>query len=268
MIVVCYFLVAGLCAWALRVARLGAKMATNDQDTERRVGGRAAAYRARQLFWGLLVVLFVVLGFGKQFDLHRWMTDVARGIVVSQGWYEQRAPFQAFLVLAAAVAGLAALSVLLRLTRDLLPRQVLALFGLVLLAFFLTVRMSSFHDVDAALEYRIAGLRFSSILELGGIISVGFCAVMNCWWVTFISPKQGLEAGKRALSKAATNLRALGTTGLSRQGPAATYCASVPSQARPEPSKHRSRSGGHVPGDRPPAGSSHRHDQADRESSA
>ncbi len=197
-IVVCYFLVAGLCAWALQVARIGSRVAAGYKGVEQRLlGDRAAAYRARRLFWGLLVVLFVLLGFGKQFDLHLWVTDLGRRIAEAQGWYEQRARVQTVFVLASTVAGLATLSVLLRLTRDLLPRQVLAFFGLALLAYFLTVRISSFHDMDAALEYRVVGLRFSSILELGGIVSVGLCAVMNCWWVTFMPPPHGPAAGRR-----------------------------------------------------------------------
>ncbi len=177
-----YFVVAIVCVRALRVAMIGAQMAAKYEGEERRNRDRRHAYRASFLFWNLLIVLFIFLSLNKQVDMQTWVTDLGRRIAKAEGWYEQRAQIQTLFVLAIAVGGLAGLTVLLRLTRDLLPRHVLAFFGLVLLAFFLLARASSFHDVEAALSFGVLGVRVSWLLELAGIVCVGACAVINFWW--------------------------------------------------------------------------------------
>ena len=177
-----YLAVAIACAAALRVALIGAAMAAVYPGVERRARDRSAAYKASFLFWALLIVLFIFLGINKQIDMQTWVTVVGRRIAKAQGWYDQRAQVQTIFVLAIAVSGLAILTVLLKLTRDLLPRHVLAFFGLTLLVVFLLARAPSFHAVDAALGLQLFGIRLSWVLELAGIICVGLCAVKSCWW--------------------------------------------------------------------------------------
>lgn len=181
-IAVLYLLGIAACVWALRMARLGARMAADYPGADRRTKDRSAAYRASFLFWALLIVLFVFLGLNKQIDLQTWLTDVGRRVAQAQGWYEQRARVQTVFVGAIAVVGLWVLAFLLDRTRELLPRHALAFVGLVLLACYVILRTSSFHDIDRVLASGILGIRLSWILEFLGIVCVGACAVLNCLW--------------------------------------------------------------------------------------
>lgn len=178
-----YFAVAMICARAFRVALIGSRMAAvYPQPEDRRAKDRTAAYRASLLFWGMVIALFIFLGINKQIDLQTWITDVGRRMAMEQGWYERRGEVQTLFVLSIAISGLAMLAILLKLTRDLLPRHVLAFFGLSLLALFLLAAASSFHDLEAALATEILGVRISWMLELTGIGCVGACAIVNDWW--------------------------------------------------------------------------------------
>ncbi len=124
------------------------------------------------------------LGVNKQIDLQTWLTEVGRRMAMAQGWYEQRATVQTIFVLTVAVTGVVTLSVLLKLTRDLLPRHVLAFVGLAILAVFLVVRAASFHAFEGAMRFEIVGMRLSWYLEMAGIVCVGTCAVRNYCWHT------------------------------------------------------------------------------------
>ena len=181
-IVACYFVVAGFCAWALRVARAGAMQAAHHAGVERRASARTRAYQASMLFWGLLATLFLFLGLNKQVDLQTWLTDLGRRVAEAQGWYEQRRAVQTVFVFVVLGVGLLLLGVLLYLTRDLLPRHVLAFAGMVLLGCFLFARASSFHDIDEVLSYRMLGIQLRWAIELAGIACVGVSALRNSWW--------------------------------------------------------------------------------------
>ena len=179
-----YFAVAVICTRAFQVSWIGSRLAVDYPNPERRTKDRKAAYRASFLFWAIVITLFVFLGVNKQIDLQTWLTDAGRRMAMAQGWYEQRATVQTIFVLTIAVTGVVALSVLLKLTRDLLPRHVLAFVGLAILAVFLVVRATSFHSLEAAMRFEIVGMRLSWYLEMAGILCVGTCAVANYWWLT------------------------------------------------------------------------------------
>ncbi len=178
-----YFAVSVLCARAFQVALIGSQLAADYPNPERRLKDRQAAYRASFRFWGLVIALFVFLGINKQIDLQTWLTEVGRQIAMAQGWYDQRAMVQTIFVLTTAVTGVVVLSVLLKLTRDLLPRHVLAFVGLASLAVFLMVRTASFHALEDVVHFEIVGMRLSWYLEMAGIVCVGSCAVRNYWWL-------------------------------------------------------------------------------------
>ena len=181
-IVACYFVAVALCGWALRVARAGARQAAAHWGRERRACLRARAYQASMLFWGLLAAIFVFLGFNKQVDLQTWLTEVGRRIAQAQGWYDQRRAVQTVFVCVVAGSGLLALGVLLRFTRDLLPRHVLAFVGMVFLGCFLFTRAGSFHGIDEVLSRPFLGIRVRWALELAGIVCVAVSALRNSWW--------------------------------------------------------------------------------------
>ena len=61
LIVVFYLIVAVACAWALSVARIGARMAKEYRKVKRRKHDRTVAYRASFLFWALLILSMIGL---------------------------------------------------------------------------------------------------------------------------------------------------------------------------------------------------------------
>ena len=189
-IVVLYLSTASLCAWALHVARLGARRAV-DFPGDRRFRNRSAAYRASFCFWALLAGLCLFLGINKQLDLQGWLTEVGRQIAREQGWIHERRRVQSLVVGLIALGGLTTLATLLYLTRELLPRHVPAFAGTILLACFLLSRAVSFHHLDVLLNRRLLGIEAVYALELAGIACVAVCAVMNCWWYK-LRPAAGL----------------------------------------------------------------------------
>ena len=182
LIVAFYLITAVVCAWALSVARIGARMAKEYRKVERRKHDRTTAYRASFLFWALLTLCMVILGVNKHLDLESWLTEFGRNIALSQGWYATRSSVQRPLVASVAGFGLISLAVLLALTRRLLPRHVLAFVGTVILLCFVMARAMSFHQLDDALAVEMFGVRARWLVELGGILCIGGCAVKNCWW--------------------------------------------------------------------------------------
>ena len=197
-IVVCYFVAAGFCLWALRVARAGARQAEHHTGPERRASARTRAYQASMLFWGLLAALFVFLGLNKQVDLQTWLTDLGRRVAEAQGWYEQRRAVQTVFVCAVLGTGLFVLGVLLYLTRDLLPRHVMAFVGMVLLGCFLVTRASSFHDIDEVLSYRILDIQLRWAMELAGIACVGVSALRNSWWYSRLASGRRVDPPRQS----------------------------------------------------------------------
>ena len=177
-----YLLTAALCLWALCVARVGAKLARQWRGPERRGRDRTKAYQASFLFWGLLGLLFLFLGVNKQVDLQTWLTELGREMATSQGWYDQRAQVQTAFVAVIVGGGLLTLTILLRMTRDLLPRHGPAFVGMILLACFVAARALSFHQLNDVLDWAPLGMKFRWMLEMAGIVIVGLCAAMNCWW--------------------------------------------------------------------------------------
>src|SRR5258708_3621848 len=68
-------------------------------------------------FWIAFAVLMTFLGVNKQLDLQTWLTLFGKHLAQNEGWYERRRPVQAFFVLFVAIAGLASLLGLARLTK-------------------------------------------------------------------------------------------------------------------------------------------------------
>jgi hypothetical protein len=177
-----YVLVAAGSFRAMQIARRGAALATAFPGRDRRSRDRRAAYRASVAFWALLAASFLMLAVNKQLDLHACVTLIVRYVAVEQGWWSHRRDLQMVIVGVVAGGGLATLGVLLHLTRDLLPRHVLAFVGIVVLTCFLIARTTSYHYLDGVLHEAWVGLKFREMLELAGIGCVAGCALANCWW--------------------------------------------------------------------------------------
>lgn len=152
---VSYFVVAALC-W---------------RRAQRCAG--VALVRSRR-FWIALAVVLVLLGFNKQLDLQKLITQVARSYAKQEGWYRERKSFQtaaagvALFALAAFVAWSAFL-----LRRD--PRTTwFAMVGLALIAAYIVVRAVSLHSLESILY--VGPVRFRDWTEPIGIALIAFAA--------------------------------------------------------------------------------------------
>lgn len=177
-----YLVVAIICAWALRVARIGSQLATEYSTKDRRAKRRSATYRASFSFWVILTLLFVFLGMNKQLDLDGWFTETGRQFAIKQGWYDLRWQIQEPMVVGIAIIGVSMLALVLAITRSLLPRHILAFVGTLLLIILLILKALSFHHLDNFLDRELASLQLGTIIEWIGMACVAFCAAKICWW--------------------------------------------------------------------------------------
>src|SRR5262249_50612512 len=135
----------------------------------RRVAGNTFCWTGTQLYWLLMTVGLILLGFNKQLDLQTWFTLFFKHVALREGWYEKRRPVQAAFI--AAVGGGGAMSLVgLRALAGKATRAVLVgLAGSVFLGCFILIRASSFHHVDQMLGMNFEGFKLNWILELGGV---------------------------------------------------------------------------------------------------
>ena len=181
--VACYLATTVLCARALWAARIGSRLALEHEGPDRRATARPGAYHASAAFWGLMVILCLLLGFNKQLDFQTWLTNLGRRSAEAQGWYDRRREVQVAFVICTAGLALLGLGVVLFLTRELLPRHVLAFGGVAVLAAYVMLRASSFHDVDDLMDRSVAGIRLGWVMELVGVVCVAVCAWRNSAWL-------------------------------------------------------------------------------------
>lgn len=136
--------------------------------------------------WCILALGLLFLGINKQLDLQTALTEAGRLLAREQGWYRERSTVQmVFLFLLFVLGAMGAMSVF-RLTRRTSRYAQMAVIGAFLLMAYVMLRAISFHYVDHLLREELAGLRFSWILELGGIL------------IIFISARRKFSERKRA----------------------------------------------------------------------
>jgi hypothetical protein len=122
--------------------------------------------------------MLVALGINKQLDFQSLLTQVARDLAQSQGWYSQRRLYQVHFIKVIALGGLVSLALLCWLCRHDWRRRFLALVGMIGLVGFIMIRASSFHHVDQLLGMRLSILKVNWIIEIGSIGCVTLAAVL------------------------------------------------------------------------------------------
>ena len=128
-------------------------------------------------FWLGTAVLLALLGLNKELDFQTYLTDAARRLAHSEGWYDYRRLVQgAFLLLLAVGFGLVIVTLARWLRRSPVPVKVAAL-GIVLLFAFIVMRAGSFHHIDRWVTVSVAGLRSGWWLEIAGTALIALSAI-------------------------------------------------------------------------------------------
>jgi len=119
--------------------------------------------------WRSIAVLFLALGVNKQLNLITALTVFGRTVAYLQGWYDRRQPVQVVLIGLLAMSCVLVVTMLLIWMRRAPTATWLALIGATLTLTFVLIRAVSYHYVDRFLFERILGLRWNSVIEIGGI---------------------------------------------------------------------------------------------------
>ena len=117
----------------------------------------------------VLTILLLLLGINKQLDLQTLLNDVGRRIAKADGWYSMRRFYQVIFIATVTSLGLLSLGVFSWLARQEWKRNFVALLGIVFLYVFVLTRATFIHHVDIWLQWRVLGLKWNWILEVGGI---------------------------------------------------------------------------------------------------
>jgi len=127
-------------------------------------------------FWTLMVLFISFLCVNKQLDLQTAMTEFFRLVFKHEGLYQSRRKFQLAFIGALALCLPLSIWIAYRFGGH-FPRSVkLTGMGVVILAVFILVRASSFHNVDIFLGADVAKFQVNWILELGGIAVISWGA--------------------------------------------------------------------------------------------
>jgi hypothetical protein len=146
-------------------------------------------------FWFALCGVLVFLGVNKQLDLQSCFTQVGRDMAKSEGWYEKRRMVQGVFVVVMAVLGMLIIATSYWYVHAAWRRYRIAFFGIIYLVTFVVIRAASFHHIDVFLKSGVGGLYFNHILELGGILFIGYAA----WNATRQLLRQPLKAFEKTV---------------------------------------------------------------------
>jgi len=146
-------------------------------------------------FWFALCGAMVMLGINKQLDLQTCFTEVGRGMAKSEGWYENRRIVQGIFVLVMLLLGLGTIAGSYWYIHGAWRRYRWAFFGIVYLVTFVIIRAASFHHIDIFLKDTFGGIAFNHILEISGIVCIGYAA----WNATRQLPRQVPKAFEKTV---------------------------------------------------------------------
>ena len=122
-----------------------------------------------RLLWRLCAVFLAFLCLNKQLDLQSFLTAAGRCHAQQTGWYDDRRAFQeTFIYGVMAVAGLG-IAIMLLMLREKTGRNLLLLFGIVVLSAFIVIRAAGAHKFDALISQDVGPFQINHLLELGGI---------------------------------------------------------------------------------------------------
>jgi hypothetical protein len=140
--------------------------------------------------WFAAAALLALLGINAllQFDL--LLVQVLRAVARLQGWYQSRREWQFALLGLLSTGGLVALGWLRTRLHARWSDCSPAVLGLALLVALAAVKAVSFHDTDAALGLRLAGVSLGRLAELAGLVLTVAGALR---WLRAVQPGHRIE---------------------------------------------------------------------------
>jgi hypothetical protein len=152
---IAYLVVGGLCLLAGR----------------REPNGNLSRWRP---FWPLTATIFVIMALGRAGGLAEWIIGRFRGEAYEAGWYADRRPLQAAVVIALACAWLLCVLVacwrIPERRRRYLPMTVIVL----TVGAYVAVRAVSLHQIDTLLYRRdVSGMRVGTLVEYAVLLIAG-----------------------------------------------------------------------------------------------
>lgn len=163
----------GAAGWVTVAAYLVvAAMATIAWRRCRRADLAVRPPRAVRWTWAVVAVAMVCFGVGKQFGLQNHFVDQFRGAAWTEGWYADRRPVQAVVVLCVAAAGAVAAVRIARILRPVRQQVGGAVLGLAVLVVFVAIRAVSLHQIDHLLAR--GSVQTGTFIELVCIGTIGW----------------------------------------------------------------------------------------------
>jgi len=130
-------------------------------------------------FWLFMALILFAWGINKQLDLQSMLTAVGKYYAHRDGWYEHRRVIQVSLIIGILLSMSVMISWFLFYMRAILKTNWLAVVGVSFLLMFVMVRATSFHHMDILINTTILGVRMNWVLELGGIVCIGYSALFS-----------------------------------------------------------------------------------------
>lgn len=111
----------------------------------------AADQRTLGRLWLVVGVLMLAMAANKQLDLQTLVSERVRSVARARGWYDNRRPVQAAVIVAVGVLSLVAVAVLAYLMRRVWRRALPVVAAVAAVVTFAVVRAISLHQIDAVL---------------------------------------------------------------------------------------------------------------------
>lgn len=153
-----YLATAGICFWRTRQ--------------------RSGQHR---LFWFLIGLFLVLMGFNKQLDLQTWLIQTAKHISIQYGWYQHRHQMVIGFIAALLLWGALSQAWLYSVMETLNKYEKLALLGLGILFVFIAARAASFEHMDIFAGGKMLAQRMYWIMEISGIACIAAAACLQAF---------------------------------------------------------------------------------------
>jgi len=121
--------------------------------------------------------MLFALGINKQLDLQSLLTAIGKYYAHRDGWYEHRRVIQISMIMGILLSMTVITGWFLFYVRTILKTNWLAVVGLSFLLVFVMVRATSFHHMDILINTTNLGVRMNWVLELIGIVCIGYSAL-------------------------------------------------------------------------------------------